>query len=78
MMEHGTQPVIAESDTHMRPPSPHVPPEKEAFEDCGSGNSRTLPRDGGQSGFVSTTSPSSKNGAAEDPNETPPFVGTGL
>ena len=77
-MEHGTQPVIPESDTHMRPPSPHVPPEKEAFEDCGSGISKSLQRDGGQPGVVSTTSPSSKNGAVDDPNETTPFIGTGL
>ena len=70
--------MFAESNTHKRPPSPHVPPEKEAFEDCGSGIFRTPPRDGGQPGFVSTTSPSSKNGAAEDPNETASFVGTGL
>ena len=77
-MEHGSQPVIAESESHMRPSTPLVPPEKGASEDLESGISKSLQRDGGQSGFVSTTSPSSKNGAAEDPNETAPFAGTGL
>ena len=70
--------MIAESDTHKRPPSPHVPPEKEAFEDRGSGISKTLPRDEGQPGLVSTTPPSFKKGAGDNPNETAPFVGTGL
>ena len=75
-MEHGTQPVIPESDSHMRPPPPLVPPEKGASEDRSSGISKSL-QDGGQPG-VSTTSPSSKNGKTDDPDEKTPFVGTGL
>ena len=77
-MEHGSQPVIAESESHMRPSTPLVPPEKGASEDLESGISKSLQRDGGQPGAVSTTSPSSKNGAVDDPNETTPFIGTGL
>ena len=75
-MEHGSQPVIAESESHMRPSTPLVPPERGASEDLKI--SKSLQRDGGQPGVVSTTSPSSKNGAVDDPNETTPFIGTGL
>ena len=53
--------------------------EKRATEDsCSSGILKSLLSDKGQPGDVSTASPSSNNGAANDPNETIPFHGGGL